>query len=745
MILCDIDWVDFFRRLPVWMRLSLDTRRLLAKLKANKAANAASVGDDLQSLAKAKFIIVYVDGKRIRLHKDSSSFLRAIRAMLRHDVLGQPDAETLVAYIQEAYTYPERAALSHDHARYANNVDTLAASAMSIGWLEDFLAIKNLRQARSWESVRQPDVYAPLGSRDKTILTTGEALHAAQSMIRELMSSTEPVAFQNLSNRFPSMSVPLLATAVRAGIRYLHLFPTMRVDEMTPMITLWPTILQRLHRPKAKPPKTVTPDETFHCAFLMEDMTTVLIAAAGEPLRIRSDDYELFAKAQRRLESNVQSVPAWLTGIDACSPAVRIAVAQEFLKELGLIETRGMAGTDLRLEATAKAQAWLGLSSKDRLTRILDHVKPEVPQKSKQRSRPARNAFDPDEAEDAARFARDLQILARIDAFDDDEEEDEYADESSFDSYGYRHRLGFLPRSMQETIRYTQDLNLSAALTEAYGALARRRFVSFRQFIEHQMREANPLRNRPSGAKPFEFRIGWSWRAPTDEEVEDIWGRFLEEFFHARLLPLGCVQVGFMGAGGELCISLTDAGRYFLGRAKDFDYGCDQDPQGRVVVQPNFDVVFLSPAPLAEATVAPFAHRTGNGTGTVFKITKKSILTAASSGITNRQVLDALRDVSSKAVPANVTREIEGWFDYCGHVAVEPALLIHCPDTRIANRVLAAGGRNLAPLTDTIVELANLKFQTTLVRKLKEAGVFVDRLPQPEEPRPAQRRRRRRW
>lgn len=746
MILSDIDWVDFFRRLPVWERLALDTRGVLAKLKPNKAANAARVGDDLQCLAKAKFVIVYVDGKRIRLHKDCSSFLRAIRAMYRHEVLGRPNAKTLSGYIQDAYTYPERSALASDPASYANDVDALAARVLSIRWLEDFLAIKNFQQSRLWESARQPNVYSPHGNSDKQILATAEAFHAAQSMIRKLMSSTEPVAFQDLSKRFTSMSLPLLATVVRAGIRYLLLFPTMRVDDMTPMITLWPTILQRLHRPKAKPPKTVEPDETFHCAFLMEDMTTLLIATAGEPLRIRSDDYGLFAKAQKRLESNLQSVPEWLTGIDACTPAQRIGVAQDFLRQLELIETQGTRGKDLRLESTPKAQEWLGLSGKDRLKHLLDHLKSEVPRKSKQGKVSAPIVLDPDEAEDAARLARDPQVLAGLETFDDDDEDeydDGYAVESFSDSYYYARRLGFLPQTMQRTLRSTGEVVLSAALVDAYGALARRRFVPFGRFVEHRMREANPLLNGPSDGKPLDFRIGWSWRAPTDEEVEETWGQFLEDFFRFRLLPLGCVQVGLMGTGGELCICLTDAGRYFLGRAKDFDYGCDQDPKGHVVVQPNFDVVFLSPAPLAEATVAPFAHRTGNGTGTVFKITKKSIFTAASSGITSRQVLDALRDVSSKAVPTNVTREIEGWFGYCGRVAVKPALLIHCPDTRIANRVLAAGGRKLESITDTIIELADREFESTLVRKLKEAGVFIDRSAQPEESTPA--RRRRRW
>ncbi len=747
MKLFDLDWLDFYQRLAVWDRLTLNTRQVLAQLKSNKAVNVRGFGDDLQRLADARFVTVYGDGQRAKLHKECLDFARAIRAMCRHDILDQPDAAVLHGYILDHFTRAEQSALSTDGRSYHGSAHDLTRDAMSVGWLNDFLSLDNLAQAQEWESLREPDRYYYRGDSKGLILNSSEALTATQSIIRQFMSSTEPVLFKDTPVRFKHLSLPHLAAATYAGIRYLLLFPSMRRDDMTPMIGLWPTIPQRLHRPKAKQPKSVTPDQTFHCAYLMEDMTTVLVGASGEPPRVRSTDQALFAKAREQLESNLMSVPEWLTQIEGCAPGDRVQAAVEFLRGFGFIETRGTHGKDLRLEPTTEARDWLGMSSRDRLKSILDRLKPDQSQ-DQRAGLPANHSNLPGDfgcdigsVEDAARFARDMLVLAEL----DDEDDDDYDYDTPFTSYGCDPHFAFLPRAVNCGIDLARDLDIPAALIDTYGSLARRRFVQFSHFVEYHMQQANPLLIRRQGAKPLKLNIGWSWRKPTDEEAEDLWGQLLVDFFRRRLLPLGGVQVGLRGRAGALCISLTDVGRYLLDLARDFEYGNCNDQQGRIVVQPNFDIVFLSPAPLAEATIARFADRKANGTGTLFKITKTSIFTAASCNMTASQVLDTLRDLCAKAVPSNVTREVRDWFDQCGRVAIKTALLIQCPNAQIATRVLAAGGKKLTPISDTVVELADRKFKAPLVKKLKETGVFVDQSSQPAIPKPKRRRRRRQW
>jgi hypothetical protein len=186
-----------------------------------------------------------------------------------------------------------------------------------------------------------------------------------------------------------------------------------------------------------------------------------------------------------------------------------------------------------------------------------------------------------------------------------------------------------------------------------------------------------------------------------------------------------------VGQGDRISFRLTEVGRYILGLTGDFSYRPEKSAGGEIVVQPNFEIVFLSPSPLAEAMLARFAERLPSaargrrGIGALFRITRAAIYAAAASGATADHVLATLRDISAKPLPANVQREIEGWFGQCRSVTVKHAVLIRCLDADTAARVVSAGGRKAQLLTDTIVELQDPEDQSALVKKLKAAGIFI--------------------
>lgn len=247
------------------------------------------------------------------------------------------------------------------------------------------------------------------------------------------------------------------------------------------------------------------------------------------------------------------------------------------------------------------------------------------------------------------------------------------------------------------------------------------------EFVAWQAQESNPLVELMRGDGRSLGSAGWSYRPPTDEELERAWARLLDEMIRQRLMPLGGARWGMVEGVQGACFALTGAGRYLLGLAEDFDYGHESEAQGQIVVQPNFEVVFLAPSPLAEAALARFAARKGRGVGALFTITKKSILAAAGSGMTAEQALETVQRLSAKPVPANVAREISGWFDQCRRIQVRQAVLIHCPDADTAARVVAASGKRARLLTDTVVELTNTRAKTELLRKLHALGIFVAR------------------
>jgi len=681
MKLFDIDWANFIDRLTVWERLSLKARKAFAGLKSNQGIEVTKFDGHAPELAAAGLLSYYVDCRRARLYKEGYPFSRTIRAMVRNDIFGRPDENTLRSYLRDTFTAQECDAFTPRSRHYYYDVNGhLLQQIGSVKWLGRPPLVSS-RDARE----RHGDPRKPLPDQSSVV-------EVVRSVIGEFKTFLEPIAFRDLAGQFPTLSAELLGTVILVGIRSLFLFPAMRPDDMTPVIGLWPTITHRLHRPKVDKPNRVEPDQTYHSALLMEDMTSILVAAMAWPLRIRANDGTLFAKARAEVEATLVSAPDWVAKLDGYSPSARIDAAFRLLQALKYVRKAGKAGKDLSLQASGRGTDWLTRSGKDRLKAVLDQLKPGKPRKAMKRQ----SSF-----------------------------EDGYNDfNPEYDSYDHVPPLDLISGSVQ--IRGGSDWNTLAEVSRAFDTIRGDGFVLTEKFLQWHGQEANPLLQLPEDESPLEFRIGWSRYQPTDEQMEIIWRNMLEEFALTRLFPLGGLRMGTVGVHGDSCISLTDAGRYLLDLVEDFDYGHEHETDSPVLIQPNFDVVFTSPSPQAEASIGRFAQRKGRRVGTLFKITKGSIFAAASTGITAEQVLDTLRDTSSKAVPANVEREIRGWFDQCRQVTVRQAILVHCPDAHTGVRVLSAGGKKATAITDTLIELPGSKRDAALFRKLAAMGIFVD-------------------
>jgi hypothetical protein len=78
-------------------------------------------------------------------------------------------------------------------------------------------------------------------------------------------------------------------------------------------------------------------------------------------------------------------------------------------------------------------------------------------------------------------------------------------------------------------------------------------------------------------------------------------------------------------------------------------------------VQPNFEVVFLSPSPGAEAALGRFCERVGREVGVLFRITHPSLARAAAAGLGPHQVMATLSRASRSPIPPNVAHEVPGW------------------------------------------------------------------------------------
>ena len=204
----------------------------------------------------------------------------------------------------------------------------------------------------------------------------------------------------------------------------------------------------------------------------------------------------------------------------------------------------------------------------------------------------------------------------------------------------------------------------------------------------------------------------------------------IESLCVENLLPLGGLDLAqSTEVKNAVLARLTPVGRVLLGLDGPDLLDAEQEaaPTGAIIVQPNFDVVFLGPAPQAQAVLGAFAQRTGpaGGVGTLFRITKKSVVSAAATGRSAQQIQTDLQSITDKPVPDNVLREITHWAGSVRHVTARQATVIQAPDADTALRVKSALGNKAERVGDTTLVLTTKTLTSAMRERLKKDGVFV--------------------
>jgi hypothetical protein len=664
MQILEIDWQRFLEDLPLFQRQPVEARRqFLQKVHGGQPISSFELGEHFELLCASGFLVPGASEKKASVPLRYRAFSHVVRALDRHRVFDSPSRIAFEAYLNEHFTRIERTALHRSAAgQYYYNAGELYGRISSLKWLTQFLeAPRDLWQEPAFGLGERPSF-------------PSDVLRATRELVRRLMARASPIALTELRDLWPRSSPHLLSPALVAGMRNLLLFPALRGDNLEPLVGIWPSITKRLFFQAAKPPETVTPQQIFEAPFLMEDMASSLAICAAEPFRVRTEDSRLFVRTEQAIASALGTLPEWVERQFNLKTSDRIDWAISFLKDYEFLGPKGEYGKDLRLEVSEPGRNWLGLPAKERLMALLDLLLGKVKKRK----------------------------------------------ELSGYEYEYA-RTSLLPYSVRFGAAKENDA-LRSALLAAYAGRAADTFVRFEEFLAYSCQQNSPLASEAQKHPYMTFWIrGSSASMPAPEELDEAWTDLLRDFLRLRLLPLGAAKVGVDGEGA-MCFAMTEAGRYLVGAQTDFRF--EQVP-GRIVVQPNFDVVFLAPEPRAEAEIGRFAERKGRHMGTLFNITKRSILAAAAAGITAEQMFETLRQCCAGELPPNVQREISGWFAQCRRVSLHPAVLLYCPDAETAARVQAVAGSKVTPITDTILELHDPGAQVALLRKLREAAIFV--------------------
>jgi hypothetical protein len=672
MKIAELDWQQALAALRRWNTLPVPARRAYVAIKAGAGITRAQAGGPVVDALVAAGLLerASVTGSRYAVPAGARQVHVLLRAMDRVRVLEAPGALP-PAYLTEYFSADQTSRLSGEavtgYFRWGSRGQD-AELVSSVDWVQPVLSFADADAARRWEQPRRVP-------GEESSLSVPWTLAALQRLVPRLAQHPHGVPAAELDALLPDLGPAVRADAVRAGIRYLVLFPALHGPGLEARIGLLPVVAQRLGSPSAAP-APVQVEETFDAPFRLADMTTVLVEAASEPIPVRGGDGNLYVRAARALAARLSGMPGWAAEVmldyhdedDDPAAARRIVDAVSWLLAFKLAAVR-KEGERFRLAATAAGRRWLAAGEGDRLKEILAAV----------RASPQRN---PDGA---------------------------------FSSSG---GVPFFPGYLGMSV--PAEVDLRRALARAFLALPAGAMVEMDEFLVYQARDCNPF--LAPGMEKLRSRMVYG-RSMTREMWESAWFRVLRAFLLERLVPFGGAGLG--GADGEpVAFGLNPAGRYLLGEAEDFEYA--PAPEGDVLVQPDFEIVFLAPAPRVEAELGRFAERTGAGVGALFRVTRASVLRAAEQGMTADALVGTLEAVSRSGVPANVARQVRDWIGGTRRVTVKPAVLVECPDPETAGRVRSLGGAMVTEITPTLLRLdAQAKERAALVKKLRDKGIFA--------------------
>lgn len=680
MKLLDLDWKPVLAWLPRWEGLSPSARRAFLAFKPTPGTASPRKEDARELMAAGLADPPGPRGTLYRVRAEAKPLLSAVRAMERVRVLETPGILPEM-YLVEHFTFDHLRPLSGKPVTgrdgWGFDRGPVRAMVSSVDWVGQVLELKDAEAAQAWEKPRRME--------SERMLLDPFTLDALKRLVRALAEHPHGVPLRMLPDLLPEVDEGTRAAAVGAGIRYLLLFPALRGAEPEACVGLLPAVVQRMG-PPPPPPVAVEVAERFEAAYRVADMTVVLVEAATEPIPVRGNDGRMYARAHKTISARLPHLPPWVADLvvtasandwedeDDDAPAgaaERIAIAVALLRTFRLA-TQRQVNNRSRLEATNAGRHWLELSEGERVKHFL------------------------------AAYRGSSQRAPAI----------YYEDPGTADFFGVRAHFE-LERGGTE---------LRKALEQAFLSVPAGAMVDLIDFMRYQAETGNPF----LGRDPARVKYRWNTLPATREGWESIWAQLLMGFLLGRLVPYGGARLGRAGTREDErhAFALTDAGRYLLGAADDFELAAA--PEGEVVVQPDFEIVFLAPAPRVEAELGRFAERTGAGVGALFRITRASVLRAAEQGLSADAVVGTLERVSRSGVPANVARQVRGWIGGTRRVTVRPAVLVECPDAETAGRVRSLAGAQATALTPTVLRLtATGKNRAALLKKLREKGIFV--------------------
>ncbi len=649
----EVPLFDLLPGLRAWSRLPSEARLAWCQGSGHRNTPRGAYGESERAMLRDGLLEKTATGLR-RIPVAARGLRTVLRAAERCRIL-DPDVDDYVSaeaalrgsirdYVLATFVPGERLALLADYRlRHWDLASILVERVTSRLWVQPLL------DADTWRAWERERMSADWGTPDTwTPLLDPAVQRALGQIVDEIAKAGGTLPLLALLESKSKAEARRRAIAVQAGLRYLVLFPTL-LGETEPSfaVGLAPTVSAHLSHDDHPAPQVLPVETETTPRYLVSDLTTLLLDAARGDLRVKADGYELYVKNEKRLVEALLPLPPLVEYLGGTDELFRLHLALTHAGGLNFLEQRVDASGRRVLHLSEDGRAWLSGDAKSRLRHLLDHVSG------------ARQEADDDHPH-AWSFPAARRLVPILGGY-------------------YRDLEGFTDREVLDAIHAAIDR------IPTDGA------VSLGDWIRHEIHDANLLLGAEHVSELQSRRRGNSWVSP--EELERAWTDILSCVVSTRLIPLGGLAIADPPHGSEEpLVSLTDVGRYLIGRVDDFELEGSGSAGAKILVQPNFDIVFMSPAPGTEALLVEFAERTGHQVGTLFHLTRKAAMRAAGAGLTVETAIERLEEAHGGQIPENVERSLRDWFGRVRVAQVALVQVVRCPDDATAARVEAAGG-----------------------------------------------------
>ena len=202
---------------------------------------------------------------------------------------------------------------------------------------------------------------------------------------------------------------------------------------------------------------------------------------------------------------------------------------------------------------------------------------------------------------------------------------------------------------------YAADAWLSRAIVLA-GARLRRPDLLF----AHQRRGQTDVYTAAGNPFGLDFRPRGGWLSPHDAWLR-VEGALLAALIEGPLHWLGAVDLDYSSAGHVLAYHLSPAGRALLGTG-DWPEALTETAPGRLVIQPNFEMLALPP--VREATLLlldQIAEREALDQVARYRLTRERWVLALQAGASAAALIERLEHKAEVELPQNMRYSLLEW------------------------------------------------------------------------------------